>query len=75
VVQAIIAMARALEAEVVAEGVETEGQAQRLQLHGCHELQGHYYSFPLEAEAFAALLMHDVIAPATGHTMRTPTAG
>jgi len=63
VVQAIIAMARALEAEVVAEGVETDAQAQRLDAHGCHELQGHYYSYPLEADAFAALLTRDVILP------------
>ena len=63
VVQAIIAMARALEAEVVAEGVETAAQAERLEMHGCHELQGHYYSYPLDAEAFATLLVRDAITP------------
>ena len=63
VVQAIIAMARALEAEVVAEGVETAAQAQRLDMHGCHELQGHYYSYPLDAEGFASLLLLDTLLP------------
>ena len=63
VVQAIIAMARALEAEVVAEGVETVGQAERLEMHGCHELQGHYYSYPLEADGFAMLLTRDAMLP------------
>jgi diguanylate cyclase (GGDEF)-like protein/PAS domain S-box-containing protein len=62
-VQAIIAMARALEAEVVAEGVETAAQAERLDMHGCHELQGHYYSYPLDADAFAALLVGEAILP------------
>jgi diguanylate cyclase (GGDEF)-like protein/PAS domain S-box-containing protein len=62
-VQAIITMARALEAEVVAEGVETAAQAERLQLHGCHELQGHYYSYPLDADAFATLLVGGTILP------------
>ncbi|WP_166207447.1 bifunctional diguanylate cyclase/phosphodiesterase [Cognatiluteimonas telluris] len=63
VVQAIIAMARALDAQVVAEGVETTAQARALQAHGCHEIQGYYYSFPLEAEAFATLLVEGVVAP------------
>jgi EAL domain-containing protein (putative c-di-GMP-specific phosphodiesterase class I) len=63
VVQAIIAMARALGAEVVAEGVETLAQARALQAHGCHELQGYYYSYPLDSAAFAALLMEGTVAP------------
>jgi EAL domain-containing protein (putative c-di-GMP-specific phosphodiesterase class I) len=63
VVQAIIAMARALDAQVVAEGVETTAQARALQAHGCHEIQGYYYSFPLETEAFATLLMDGVVSP------------
>jgi EAL domain-containing protein (putative c-di-GMP-specific phosphodiesterase class I) len=66
VVQAIIAMARALEAEVVAEGVETAAQAQRLDMHGCHELQGHYYSYPLDADGFASLLLLDTLLPRSG---------
>jgi EAL domain-containing protein (putative c-di-GMP-specific phosphodiesterase class I) len=63
VVQAIIAMARALGAQVVAEGVETAAQACALQAHGCHEIQGYFYSYPLEAAAFASVLMEGVMAP------------
>ncbi|WP_295991034.1 EAL domain-containing protein [Rugamonas sp.] len=53
---AIIAMAHSLGLRVVAEGVETEGQLQFLRRHRCDELQGYYFSRPLAADAFAALL-------------------
>ncbi|GAB2513860.1 putative bifunctional diguanylate cyclase/phosphodiesterase [Lysobacter humi (ex Lee et al. 2017)] len=56
VVQAIVAMAHALEAQVVAEGVETAAQAATLDGHGCDQVQGYYYSRPVPAEAFEALL-------------------
>lgn len=56
VVQAIIAMARALDADVVAEGVETHDQASTLDLHGCRHMQGFLYSRPVDADAFATLL-------------------
>ena len=41
VVGAVVAMARALKAEVVAEGVETLAQAESLEQHGCPEVQGY----------------------------------
>lgn len=56
IVRAIIAMARALDARVVAEGVETRLQADALELHGCHELQGYLYSQPLIADELLPLL-------------------
>ena len=56
ITRAIIAMARAFEASVVAEGVETEEQARLLQEFGCNELQGYLYSRPLPAEEFEILL-------------------
>ncbi|MEJ2508523.1 MAG: EAL domain-containing protein [Gammaproteobacteria bacterium] len=40
---AIIAMARSLSLEVVAEGVESEAQAAFLHAHGCHCMQGFYF--------------------------------
>ena len=52
-VQAIIAMARSLGLNVVAEGVETEGHLQILREMGCHYAQGYYLSRPLPAEDFA----------------------
>ena len=52
-VQAIIAMARSLGLNVVAEGVETAGHLQILREMGCHYAQGYYLSRPLPAEDFA----------------------
>jgi EAL domain-containing protein (putative c-di-GMP-specific phosphodiesterase class I) len=50
-VSAIIAMAAALGMSVVAEGVETIEQAERLAEMGCETAQGFYYSRPLPADA------------------------
>ncbi|GAA6154148.1 EAL domain-containing protein [Pseudoteredinibacter isoporae] len=46
IVSAIISMAKSLNIEVVAEGVETEGQYRLLGELGCEQLQGYYFSKP-----------------------------
>ena len=56
---AIIGMAQDLKVAVVAEGVETREQGEFLRNHGCDAVQGFYYSRPLPADAFAALLGSD----------------
>ena len=56
---AIIGMAHALKMEVVAEGVENEGQMRYLRLHGCDQMQGYFFSPPLQAEAFDRLVSED----------------
>ncbi len=56
IVSAIINLARALRIYVVAEGVETEAQAERLYALGCDEAQGYLFSRPLPAEDIAKLL-------------------
>jgi len=54
-VNAIINIAKSLEMSVIAEGVETQAQADMLISNGCHEAQGYLYSKPLnkaDCEAF-----------------------
>ncbi|KDE40252.1 diguanylate cyclase/phosphodiesterase (GGDEF & EAL domains) with PAS/PAC sensor(s) [Nitrincola lacisaponensis] len=52
IVNTIIAMAKSLSLEVVAEGVETAQQHQSLLALGCHTSQGYYYAAPESAQAF-----------------------
>ena len=54
IVQAIVGMARALGMRVVAEGVETEGQLERLRALGCDLAQGFLLSRPLPAAEIEA---------------------
>ncbi|MBT2117617.1 EAL domain-containing protein [Dyella sp. LX-66] len=53
VIHAIIALAISLGKRVVAEGVETQRQADLLTALGCHEMQGHLYSPPVDARRLA----------------------
>lgn len=50
ITRAIIDLAHDLDMEVIAEGVETQGQFQILSRMGCHYAQGYYISKPLSAE-------------------------
>lgn len=56
IVSGIIAMARQLNLATVAEGIETEAQAQRLHALGCLYGQGYYFSRPIAADKCRALL-------------------
>lgn len=51
-VKNIIAMARDLNKETVAEGVETEEQLIKLSFLGCDVIQGYFFSKPLAADEF-----------------------
>lgn len=55
--KAILSLAKAMELEVVAEGVETESQLKWLVEHDCDFLQGFLLSRPLEADDFEKLLI------------------
>jgi diguanylate cyclase (GGDEF)-like protein len=57
---AVIAMGKALSLTVVAQGVETRGQAEFLRIHSCDELQGFYFKRPLPAAEFAELIRAQV---------------
>jgi diguanylate cyclase (GGDEF)-like protein/PAS domain S-box-containing protein len=54
--EAIITMSHSLNLEVVAEGVETLAQLELLGERDCDLIQGYYFSPPVTADAFAALL-------------------
>ena len=63
IVESIIAMADRLRLEVVAEGVETDEQAQRLYEMGCSRLQGFAFAKPLTAEDVDRLLSGEIRFP------------
>jgi diguanylate cyclase (GGDEF)-like protein/PAS domain S-box-containing protein len=56
IVETIIAIARSLGIEVIAEGVETARQLEFLRSRGCVELQGYYFSRPVPGDALTARL-------------------
>ncbi|MCQ8104665.1 EAL domain-containing protein [Methylomonas sp. SURF-2] len=56
IVLAIISIAKILKFKVIAEGVETEQQANYLLQHDCDEAQGYLFGKPMAAEDFAGLL-------------------
>lgn len=57
IVKAIIAMAAALDLEVIAEGVETREQMEMLSQYGCKAFQGYLFSKPLPLDEFQGLLL------------------
>lgn len=52
IVQAIVALGKAMNLKVVAEGVETEAQYERLGQLGCDLLQGYFIARPMRADRF-----------------------
>jgi len=73
IVTAIIAMAKSLKMQIVAEGVETVDQLETLKDQGCHEIQGFLVSRPVNAERVARfftdddhLQLHNACADAPG---------
>ena len=56
IITAILSLARALGLKVVAEGVETEEQAQLLRLLRCDQMQGYLFSPAVPGERIEALL-------------------
>ncbi|MBF0109453.1 MAG: EAL domain-containing protein [Magnetococcales bacterium] len=67
IINAIIAMAKSLKMNVVAEGVETEEQLNFLRSENCDEMQGYFFSKPLAAHEFTELLK-------SGKRLRDPWA-
>lgn len=57
IIRAIVGMARSLNLEMIAEGVEQQEQLDFLQQQGCHHYQGYLFSRPLPEDEFRALLV------------------
>jgi diguanylate cyclase (GGDEF)-like protein/PAS domain S-box-containing protein len=62
IVDAIIAMSKRLQLDVVAEGVETAAQLSFLQEQGCQRVQGFYFSKPLSLDDLIAYIENTEIA-------------
>jgi CheY-like chemotaxis protein len=72
IVAAVVAMAHALDLHVVAEGVETEDQLQRLRTVGCDQAQGYHLAYPGPGEALTRLLREEAFVGSTDATTAPP---
>lgn len=63
ITQSIISMAHALRMSVIAEGVESQAQADLLRSQGCDRLQGYLFSRPIPADAFEIWLSGRNLTP------------
>jgi EAL domain-containing protein (putative c-di-GMP-specific phosphodiesterase class I) len=62
IAQSIISLGHSLGLKVIAEGVETEEQLTFLRARGCDEVQGFYYSKPLNYDDLRAFLLEHLSA-------------
>lgn len=74
-VRTIVELGRAYQLEVVAEGIEDEGQRQRLVELGCSHGQGYHFGRPADGDTFDARLatVHPLV-PRSRAARRRPTA-
>lgn len=56
ITQAIVKLGQSLQLRVIAEGVESQAQMERLLSLGCHEAQGYLYSKAVSSETFQTFL-------------------
>lgn len=65
IIRVIIALAQSFKLAVIAEGVETAEQAERLQALGCQYFQGYFFSKPLPAAEATTWLQQQGVAHGT----------
>jgi diguanylate cyclase (GGDEF)-like protein/PAS domain S-box-containing protein len=56
IISTILSLAKNLHISVIAEGAETKEQIQFLYEHGCHQVQGYYFSKPIDSYEAARFL-------------------
>ena len=56
IVHAVVALGKGLGMQIVAEGVETEAEAITMTKFGCSEMQGYYFSRPIDKDQLTSLL-------------------
>ena len=71
IVSAVIAMGKALNIRVIAEGVETPEQLKFLREHGCYEFQGYLFSRPMAASALTEMTRNQAPGAYTHRYART----
>jgi diguanylate cyclase (GGDEF)-like protein len=70
IIRSVIGLGRALDMSVIAEGVETQAQCDRLVQEGCTDIQGYLFGRPQPLSSVAALFRrHGTVRPAVdaGH--------
>lgn|GEM_PF-3132757 len=73
IVKTIIALTRNLNMKVLAEGVESSEQLEKLAEYDCDEIQGFLFSPPIPAEEFEALFL-TAASPGSGEPVEEPVA-
>jgi len=64
IINAVVSLARTLDVDTVAEGIETASQLDRVRELGCTAVQGFFFSMPIPAPELAILLAQGVVVPA-----------
>jgi diguanylate cyclase (GGDEF)-like protein/PAS domain S-box-containing protein len=75
IVSAVVALAQAIGATTVVEGVETLAQLEELKSLGCDVGQGYYFSRPVSAAVFGKMLTPSASAPPGLHVVQGERAG
>ncbi len=58
ITRAVIALAKSLKLEIIAEGVENKEQKDFIVENGCENIQGYFYSKPIPADEFKSILLN-----------------
>jgi diguanylate cyclase len=75
IVRSTIDLARHLELDIVAEGIETDAALERLTLLGCRTGQGYVISRPLSADELTERLRSDLPLPSSSGSLAAAPSG